>query len=570
MRNGARLGMHRLVPKSIICLREGYTRQALLADLGAGVTVGIVALPLAMAFAIASGLSPERGIFTAIVAGFLISALGGSRVQIGGPTGAFVVIVYGIVQKHGYEGLALATLMAGVIIVFMGLAGFGSMIKFIPYPVTTGFTSGIALIIFSSQIKDFFGLSMESVPADFVEKWAAYGRHASSFDVRAIAVGAGSIALLVLLRRLGPRVPGPIFVVVLASLLVWLLHLPVATIGSRFGGIPRTLPSPGLPHLSYDKIRILIPEATTIALLSAIESLLSAVVADGMIGTRHRADSELVAQGIANIGSVLFGGFCATGAIARTVTNIKSGGRTPVAGMVHAVTLFLVLLLLAPLAGRIPLAVLAAILIVVAWNMSEIGRFRMLLKAPRSDIAVLLTTFALTVFADITVAVGVGMVLASLLFMRRMAEVTGISALTPESANEEDELEERRNAEAVSKLEVPPGVEVFQINGPFFFGVAHRLQDILGRLESPPKVFILRMRRVPAIDATGLQALEEFRDRCAWHGTALLLSGVQPMVLNAFRRAGFDARLGQDNICENINHALERARSLLAQPKAPS
>jgi SulP family sulfate permease len=554
--------MHRLLPKSLICFREGYDRRTFFADVGAGITVGIVALPLAMAFAIASGLPPESGLFTAIVAGFLISLLGGSRVQIGGPTGAFVVIVYGIVQRHGYDGLALATLMAGALVIAMGLAGFGAMIKYIPYPVTTGFTSGIAVVIFSSQIKDFFGLQMETLPADFVEKWIAYGRDLSSLNVYALALGGGSLVLLILLRRLGPRVPAVIFVVILASLVVWLLNLPVETIGSRFGGIPHNLPAPGLPSFSYEKMRVLIPEATTIALLAAIESLLSAVVADGMAGTRHNADAELVAQGIANIGAVLFGGFCATGAIARTVTNIKSGGRTPVAGMIHSATIFLVMLLFAPLAALIPLTSLAAILIVVAWNMSEVDRFQALFKAPRSDIAVLLTTFGLTVFSDITVAVGVGMVLASLLFMRRMAEITGVDALTPSLAHVDEDLEERRDAQAVSRLKVPEGVEVFQINGPLFFAVAHRLQDVLRRLESPPKIFILRMRRVPAIDATGLQALEEFRNRCAQHDTILILSGVQPAVMGTFSRTGFDTRVKQENMCDNIDRALERAHSL--------
>ncbi|MGH7163690.1 MAG: SulP family inorganic anion transporter [Planctomycetota bacterium] len=558
--------MHRLVPKLLVCLREGYGRRAFLADLAAGVTVGVVALPLAMAFAISSGLTPERGLYTAIVAGFLISALGGSRVQIGGPTGAFVVIVYGIVQRHGYDGLALATLMAGGIVAVMGLARFGAMIKFIPYPVTTGFTSGIALVIFSSQVKDFLGLEMGSVPTEFVEKWAAYGEHASSANPHALGVGAASLVLLVLLRRFGPRVPGTILVVILASAAVWLFRWPVETIGTRFGEIPRTLPVPGLPPFSYEKMRALIPEATTIAMLAAIESLLSAVVADGMLGTRHKSDCELVAQGVANVGAVLFGGFCATGAIARTVTNVKSGGRTPVAGMVHAATIALVMLLLAPYASRIPLAALASILIVVAWNMSEVDHFRALLKAPRSDVAVLLTTFSLTVFVDLTVAVGVGLVLASLLFMRQMAELSGVAVVSRELGDGEEEAAEIRDARAFDELKVPPGVEVFQMNGPFFFGMAHRLQDVLGRLESPPRVFVLRMRRVPVIDATGLHALDDFRKRCARHGTRLLLSGVQPALLPAFERSGFLEGLGRDGLCRDVHHALEKARALLGQP----
>ena len=573
--------MSRYIPKSIVCLREGYTRQRILGDLVAGITVGIIALPLAMAFGIASipphaavsggvALSPPAmGLYTAVVAGFLISALGGSRVQIGGPTGAFIVIVYGVAAKYGYDGLAVATLMAGVIVILMGLFRFGAMIKFIPYPVVTGFTTGIAVIIFTSQIKDFFGLKMESVPAEFVHKLQELAAHAPTWDARAAAIGALSLVVIIALRRFAPRVPGYIVAVIVASLVTLALGWDIDTIGSRFGSIPRTLPTPRLPRIEWGMIQELIPAATTIAILAAIESLLSAVVADGMLGTRHKADCELVAQGVANIGSVLFGGIPATGAIARTAANIKSGGRTPLAGMIHAVTLLGCMLLLAPLATRVPLASLAAVLMMVAWNMSEIDHFRYLLRAPHSDILVLLTTFGLTVFTDLTIAVGVGMVLASMLFMKRMADVSNISALRAEFENGQDDFEslgESKDPNALSRRQVPEGVEVYEINGPFFFGVADRLKDTLSRIEAPPKVFILRMRRVPAMDATGLHALREFHRKCQRQGTTLLLAGVHAQPLFVFMQMGFDKEIGRENMFENIDSALNRARKILGLP----
>ncbi|MEK6675054.1 MAG: sulfate permease [Planctomycetota bacterium] len=570
-----RISQHPFLPKSIVCLREGYSGSTFLHDLLAGLTVGVIALPLAMAFGIASipdhvaaeaGISPPAvGLYTAVIAGFLISALGGSRVQIGGPTGAFIVIVYGIAARHGYSGLATATFMAGIIIILLGVAKLGTMIKYIPYPVTTGFTSGIAVIIFSSQLKDFFGLTMESVPAEFLEKLRAYVDHAATVEWTTFAVGAGSLALLIGLRKLVPRLPWGIITVVVGSLAVWLLHLDVETIGSKFGGIPRTLPAPHWPPLNLSLARELIPEAMTIALLASIESLLSAVVADGMTGGRHKANCELVAQGIANIGSVLFGGIPATGAIARTTANVKSGAKTPVAGIIHVITLLLVMALLAPLASAIPLATLAAVLMMVAWNMSEIGHFRYILRAPRSDTAVLLATFGLTVFVDLTVAVGTGMVLASLLFMKRMADVSNISALTG-GTSEEDELAEGKDPNALAWRNIPSGVEVYEIDGPFFFGVADRLKDTLAGLERPPKVFILRMRRVPAIDATGLHALKEFFHKCHHQGTTMLLAGVHAQPLFAFIKVGFDQLVGEENLLENIDQALDRAREILHLP----
>jgi len=568
--------MPRYLPKSIVCLREGYPARTLFHDVIAGLTVGVIALPLAMAFGIASipehvareaGVSPPAaGLYTAVIAGFLISALGGSRVQIGGPTGAFIVIVYGVAMKHGYAGLATATLMAGVIIVIMGLARFGAMIKFIPYPVVTGFTSGIAVIIASSQIKDLLGLRMAEVPAEFLAKLGAIARNFSTFQPATAAVGFGSLAVLILVRRLAPRIPWGITAVVLGSVGAWALGLEVDTIQSRFGDIPGTLPTPRLPPISLEKVQELIPEATTIAILAAIESLLSAVVADGMTGGRHKADCELVAQGIANVGSVIFGGIPATGAIARTAANVKSGGRTPLAGIVHAVFLLLTMLLLSRLAGRIPLATLSAVLLMVAWNMSEIDHFRNLLRAPKSDIAVLLTTFGLTVFADLTIAVGVGMVLASLLFMKRMAEVSNISAITREFGEENDDIAAQKDPNAIARRDVPPGVEVYEINGPFFFGVADRLQDTLRGLEKPPKVFILRMRRVPSMDATGLHALEEFHKKCKSQGTKLLLAGVHAQPLMLLLQTGVDQILGMENLFENIDNALNRARQIVGYP----
>jgi SulP family sulfate permease len=568
--------MPRYLPKSIVCLRQGYSLRTFTHDLFAGVTVGIVALPLAMAFGIASipedvasaaGLSPPAmGLYTAVVAGFLISALGGSRVQIGGPTGAFIVIVYGVAARHGYAGLATATLMAGVIVILMGLFSFGAMIKFIPYPVTTGFTSGIAVIIFSSQVKDFAGLEMGAVPAEFIAKWEAYASSWSTWNPVALSVGVGTLAVIILLRRFAPRLPGAIVAIVVASCLASLLHLDVETIGSKFGQIPSSLPRPELPSLDPQMMRDVLPDALTIAMLAAIESLLSAVVADGMIGGRHKSDCELVSQGVANIGSAMFGGIPATGAIARTATNVKHGAKTPVAGMIHAITLLLCMLFLAPLSQAIPLASLAAVLIIVAWNMAEIDHFRSILRAPRSDVGVLLITFGLTVFTDLTLAVGVGLVLASLLFMKGMADVSNISAITREFRNGEDELAELKDPNSIDSRKVPPGVEVYEINGPFFFGIADRLKDTLTNVERRPKVFILRMRKAPSIDASGLHALEEFHTKCRRDGTILLLSGVHAQPLFAFVRSGFNEVVGSENMFGNIDDALNRAREILGLP----
>jgi SulP family sulfate permease len=590
--------MHpRLIPKLFLVLREGYSRKTFFGDLLGGLTVAIIALPLAMALGIASipidvgqelqkhfpslGLSPPAlGLYTAVVAGFLISAIGGSRVQIGGPTAAFIPIVYGIAKEYGYEGLATATVMAGVIVVLMGVFKFGTLIKFIPYPVTTGFTAGIAVTIAASQIKDFFGLTVVdaagkaiSIPADFVPKLQVLSRHFGTMSWHTLGIGLGSLAILIVLRRFLPRIPGAIVAVILASGVVATMGWAsgdnplVQTIGTRFGSIPHGLPPPHVPAFSVELIQKLVGPATTIALLCAIESLLSAVVADGMTGYRHKSDQELVAQGVANIASSFFFGVPATGAIARTVANIKNGGKTPVAGMLHAMFLMLFMFALASLAKYIPLATLAAILLIVAWNISEIDHFRALLRAPKTDVLVLLTTFGLTVFTDLTKGVGVGMILASLLFMKSMADASNIGAVQREiEEGQEPETPDPKDPGSVDRQRVPHGVEVYEINGPFFFGVADRLKDTLNQFERPPKVFILRMRYVPHIDATGLHALEEFHIKCKRQGIRLLLGGVHAQPLFEMTRVGLDHTLGLENIFDNLEEALSKAREILGLP----
>jgi len=556
-----------LVPKLLTTL-DGYTREQFTRDVIAGVIVGIVALPLAIAFAIASGLSPERGLYTAIVAGFLISLLGGSRVQIGGPTGAFVVIVSGIVQQHGVDGLVVATLMAGVILIAFGVLRFGGAIKFIPYPVTIGFTSGIALIIFSSQIRDLLGLEMQSVPSAFLPKWDAYVHAFDSVNPWALVLAVAALAIIVVWPRISTRIPGPFVALIVTTLLAQLLHLPVETIGARFGAIHAGLPQPAIPHLSISIVGALAGPAFTIALLAAIESLLSAVVADGMIGGRHRSNMELVAQGVANIASPLFGGMPATGAIARTATNVKNGGRTPIAGMTHAVTLLLITLFFGRWAGLIPLATLAAILVMVAFHMSEWRTFVSEFRAPKSDVAVLLTTFLLTVLVDLTVAIEVGIVLAAFLFMRRMAEVTNISVLTHEFTDPVDDFE--RDPNAVRRRVIPDGVQVYEITGPFFFGAAEMFKDRVGRIAGKPKVLIVRMRHVPAIDSTGLHALRELIHRSRREGMLVILSDVHAQPVVALDRSGLYDELTEDNIHGNIDDALNRARAHLGLPEEPA
>ncbi|MEK7402840.1 MAG: SulP family inorganic anion transporter [Gemmatimonadota bacterium] len=553
---------HRLTRRSVLIPKlvseiPNYDRQQFTRDVLAGIVVGVVALPLAIAFAIASGVAPGAGLWTAIIAGFLISALGGSKVQIGGPTGAFVVIVYGIVQKHGVDGLAVATLMAGALLIVMGVFKFGGMIKFIPHPVTTGFTSGIAVIIFAGQIKDFLGLKMGTIPADFVEKLGAYTANIGSVTPAAAGVAALALAIVVTWPRVSRRIPAPFVALIVTTAIVQVFHIPVETVGSRFGEIGAAFPMPRLPHTTLEQVTSLVGPAFTIAILAAIESLLSAVVADGMIGSRHRSNMELVAQGIANIASPIMGGIPATGAIARTATNVKNGGRTPVAGITHAVVLLIITLAAGKWAALIPMATLAAILVVVAYHMSEWRAFRAELSSPKSDVAVLLSTFALTVVVDLTVAIEVGMVLAAFLFIRRMAEVTNITAVTREI---EDEEGDEYDPNSVSSRRVPAGVEVYEINGPFFFGAAELFKDTLSSIGSRPKVLIIRMRSVMALDSTGMHALKDVVHRSRVEGTLVLLSDVHTQPMVALSGSAVLDEIGEDNVFGNLDDALNRAR----------
>ncbi|MBE0544562.1 MAG: sulfate permease [Verrucomicrobia bacterium] len=552
-------------PKLLDTLKN-YSGRDLRADLIAGLTVGIVALPLAMAFAIASGVKPEAGIFTAVIAGFLISALGGSRVAIGGPTGAFIVILYGIHAKYGAENLAICTMMAGVILLLMGAARLGTMIKYIPYPVTMGFTSGIAVLIFTTQIKDFFGLQVGPVPSEFIEKMRLLAANALSFQWPTLLLAAVSLAIILFWPKSWQRrVPGSIVALILGTVTVAVFHLDVtanvATIGTTFGGIPQSLPTPQFPTLSWENIRHLFQPATTIALLAAIESLLCCVVADGMIDDRHDSNQELMAQGIANIVSPLFGGIAATGAIARTATNVKCGARSPVAGIVHAVTLLGIILAAAPLARFIPLATLSAVLVNVALNMGEWHNFGRLRKWPRSDALVFLTAFSLTVIIDLTIAVEIGMVLAAVLFIKRVSETTQITAV-------DESTETEGSQHSLVGRDIPKGVMIYRIFGSFFFGAADKLESALKRLKEEPEVLILRMRKVLAIDATGLNALEDLYERLHRRGKHVILSGPHTQPLFMMDKAGFLDRLGRENVCANIELALARSREILGLPPA--
>jgi len=547
-----------LIPK-LVSEVGSYDRRQFGRDLMAGIVVGVVALPLAIAFAIASGVTPDRGLWTAIIAGFLISALGGSKVQIGGPTGAFVVIVYGIVQQHGVEGLAIATMMAGGMLIIAGIAKFGGAIKFIPHPVTTGFTSGIAVIILAGQVKDFFGLRMGDVPADFMEKMGAYAANAGGFTPAALGVALVSLGIIVLWPRVTHRIPAPFVALIIGTVAVKLLGIPVETVGSRFGDVTASVPHARLPDFSIASVPALIGPAFTIALLGAIESLLSAVVADGMIGSRHRSNMELVAQGVANVVTPVFGGIPATGAIARTATNIKNGARTPVAGIVHALTLLAITLAAGRWAALIPLPVLAAILVVVAYHMSEWRGFVAELRSPKSDVMVLLATFSLTVFVDLTVAIEVGMVLAAFLFIRRMAAVTNISAVTSEL---DDPVNGEVDDNAVSHRRVPAGVEVYEINGPFFFGAAELFKDTVAQVARKPRVLIIRMRHVLALDSTGMHALKDVVLRSRADGTEVLLADVHMQPLVALTGSPVMDAIGKDNMFDTLDKALDRARVL--------
>jgi SulP family sulfate permease len=549
---------------------KGYRARDFIPDLTAGVTVGIVALPLAMAFAIASGVKPEAGIFTAVIAGLIISGLGGTKVSIGGPTGAFIVILYGIAAKYGLDNLAICTIMAGALLFVMGLARMGAMIKFIPYPVTMGFTSGIAVLIFSTQIKDFFGLQVDKVPSEFIEKMKVLGEHFGTVQWPTTALAAASLAIILFWPKSWQRrVPGSIVALVLGTALVAcsqisylgqpLFHLPLETIGSRFGGIPQGLPMPHLPVMSWEIVQHLFQPAITIALLAAIESLLCAVVADGMIDDRHDSNQELMAQGLANIVSPLFGGIAATGAIARTATNVKSGGRTPVAGIVHALTLLVIILVAAPLAKFIPLATLSAVLVNVALHMGEWHNFGRLPKWPASDAAVFLSAFVLTVVVDLTVAVEIGIVLAAVLFIKRVSETTQITAV-------DESTETEGSHHSLVGRDIPDGVMVYRIFGAFFFGAVDKLESVLKREKQEPVVLILRMRKIVAMDATGLNALEDLYERLHRKGKHLILSGPHTQPLFLMEKAGFLDRIGRDNVCPHVNASLDRARVILGLP----
>lgn len=543
-------------PKIVDTLKD-YSGQQFTKDLIAGIIVGIVALPLAIAFAIASGVSPEKGLFTAIIAGFIISAFGGSRVQIGGPTGAFIVIVYGIVQQYGVNGLVIATFIAGIMLMIMGFARFGSVIKFIPHPLIVGFTSGIAVIIFSSEIKDFFGLNMQAVPADFIDKWKSYAHHFSTINWYSFLIGGGTIAIILISPKFTRLVPGSLIAILLATTVAHILHLPVETIGTRFGSIPSSLPSPAIPDLDWATIKHLIKPAFTIAILGGIESLLSAVVADGMIGGNHKSNVELVAQGAANITSALFGGIPATGAIARTATNVKSGGRTPVAGLIHALTLLIILLAVGEWATLIPMSCLAGILVIVAYNMSEYLTFIDIIKGSRSDAAVLLTTFLLTVLIDLTVAIEIGMVLAVFLFMRRMIQISNVSSLL-----DEDNVSDKDD-KPVNKYRLPTDVDVFELSGPLFFGAAYKFKDAIKVIERKPKVLIIRMRKVPVIDATGIHTLKDVLQMCRRDKIQLILSGVQPQVLQLLSKSRLLFKIGKRYVTEDIETAIKRAQETI-------
>ncbi|HTI07163.1 MAG TPA: sulfate permease [Puia sp.] len=546
-------------PKLLETLKD-YDRQKFIKDVLAGVIVGIVALPLAIAFAIASGVSPEKGLFTAIIAGFIISALGGSRVQIGGPTGAFIVIVYGIVGQYGVSGLTIATFMAGIMLIILGLARLGSVIKFIPHPLIVGFTSGIALIIFSSQIKDYFGLKIGAVPADFLDKWKTYAANLTSINFYAVLLATITIVIIVLWPKVTHKIPGSLIAILVTTIAVSLLHLPVETIGSRFGSIPSSFPAPAVPHLDFNTIKNLLQPAFTIALLGGFESLLSAVVADGMIGGNHKSNMELVAQGTANIFSSIFGGIPATGAIARTATNIKNGGRTPIAGIIHALTLLLIMVFVGKWAALIPMATLAGILVIVAYNMSEWESFVSVMKGPRSDTVVLLTTFFLTVLVDLTVAIEIGMVLAVFLFMRKMILFSDVSILTGQM----EDTSNGTDKEAIGNYTLPKGVEVFEITGPLFFGAAYKFKDAIRFIENPARVIIIRMRKVPIIDATGIKTIGEVRKEFSRRGTKLILSEVlSRQVMEELKNSRLLFAIGKANVTDNFETALKRCREVL-------
>lgn len=551
-------------PRLLQCLKN-YNRKTFVADLMAGIIVGIVALPLAIAFGTASGVTPEKGIITAIVAGFVISALGGSKVQIGGPTGAFIIIIYGIIQQYGMEGLTIATLMAGVFLILFGLLHLGTIIKFIPYPIVVGFTSGIAVTIFTTQVKDLFGLNITSVPSDFIEKWICYFNNFSTVDLWSSVIGIVSVVIIMLTPKVSKKIPGSLVAIIVMTVAALLLKQfagveSIETIGDRFA-ISNSLPEATVPALSWETIKNLVSPAITIAILGAIESLLSAAVADGVIGDHHNSNTELIAQGVANLASPIFGGIPATGAIARTMTNINNGGRTPIAGIMHAVVLLLIFLFLMPLAKYIPMACLAGVLVVVSYGMSGWRSFLALMKNPKSDVTVLLITFFLTIIFDLTIAIEVGLIIACLLFMRRMSETTDVHIISNE-INPDDEDSDMHLGN-IEHLTIPKGVEVYEINGPYFFGAGNRFEEIMATLGDRPQVRIIRMRKVPFVDSTGIHNLTNLCEMSQKEGIQIVLSGVTEKVHSQLDKAGFYDIVGQDNICSHIDIALDRAKEII-------
>lgn len=554
-----------LKPQLLTSLKT-YNRQTLTADIMAGIIVGIVALPLAIAFGIASGVTPEKGIITAIISGFIISLLGGSKVQIGGPTGAFIVIIYGIIQKYGIEGLMIATVMAGVFLLLFGLLKLGTIIKYIPYPIVVGFTSGIAVTIFTTQIKDLFGLTIESVPSDFIEKWGCYISHFSTADLWCSIVGILSVVIIALTPKVSKKIPGSLVAIIVMTVAALILKnyfgvTTIETIGDRFS-VSSAIPDAHMPAMTWDTIKSLVAPALTIAVLGAIESLLSATVADGVIGAHHNSNTELVAQGLANIASPIFGGIPATGAIARTMTNINNGGKTPVSGIVHAIVLLLIFLFFMPLAKYIPMACLAGVLVIVSYGMSGWRSFLALMKNPKSDITVLLITFFLTIIFDLTVAIEVGLIIACLLFMKRVSEITDVKAVTDEINEESDMIKD--NAE---HLTIPEGVEVYEINGPYFFGAGNKFEEVMAAFGDRPKVRIIRMRKVPFVDSTGIHNLTNLCEMSHNEGIEVVLSGVCEKVHKQLEKARFYDILGNKNICSHINLALERANEIIGEKK---
>lgn len=554
-----------LKPQLLTSLKT-YNRQTLTADIMAGIIVGIVALPLAIAFGIASGVTPEKGIITAIISGFIISLLGGSKVQIGGPTGAFIVIIYGIIQKYGIEGLMIATVMAGVFLLLFGLLKLGTIIKYIPYPIVVGFTSGIAVTIFTTQIKDLFGLTIESVPSDFIEKWGCYISHFSTADLWCSIVGILSVVIIALTPKVSKKIPGSLVAIIVMTVAALILKnyfgvTTIETIGDRFS-VSSAIPDAHMPAMTWDTIKSLVAPALTIAVLGAIESLLSATVADGVIGAHHNSNTELVAQGLANIASPIFCGIPATGAIARTMTNINNGGKTPVSGIVHAIVLLLIFLFFMPLAKYIPMACLAGVLVIVSYGMSGWRSFLALMKNPKSDVTVLLITFFLTIIFDLTVAIEVGLIIACLLFMKRVSEITDVKAVTDEINEESDMIKD--NAE---HLTIPEGVEVYEINGPYFFGAGNKFEEVMAAFGDRPKVRIIRMRKVPFVDSTGIHNLTNLCEMSHNEGIEVVLSGVCEKVHKQLEKARFYDILGNKNICSHINLALERANEIIGEKK---